>query len=178
MRRRCLAAALAGVAACSSGGGSRGPERALPETITVTSSSFPAGGSIPVRFTCDGQEVSPQLGWSGVPAGTAELALVVDDPDAPGGTYVHWVVATLDPGRRELAEGAVPPGATELPNSAGEPAYAGPCPPGGPAHHYRFTLYALPQRVDLAADAAPANTIAAIERAATARGRLTATYAR
>jgi Raf kinase inhibitor-like YbhB/YbcL family protein len=163
--------ALAGVTACSSGGGSRGPERDLPETITVTSGSFPAGGSIPARFTCDGQEVSPQLGWSGVPAGTAELALVVDDPDAPGGTYVHWVVAHLDPG-------AVSPGATELPNSAGEPAYAGPCPPGGPAHHYRFTLYALPQRVDLAADAAPANTIAAIERAATARGRLTATYAR
>jgi Raf kinase inhibitor-like YbhB/YbcL family protein len=178
MRRRCLAAALAGVAACSSGGGSRGPERDLPETITVTSSSFPAGGSIPARFTCDGQEVSPQLGWSGVPAGTTELALVVDDPDAPGGTYVHWVVAHLDPGRRELAEGAVPPEATQLANSAGKAAYAGPCPPGGPAHHYRFTLYALPVRVELAADAEPAEAIAAVEQAATARGRLIGTFAR
>jgi Raf kinase inhibitor-like YbhB/YbcL family protein len=159
------------VAACASEDGLRGPERDLPETITVTSTSFPPCETIPARFTCDSQEVSPQLGSSGVPAGTVELALLVDDPDAPGGTYVHWVVAHLDPG-------AVSPGATELPNSAGEPAYAGPCPPGGPAHHYRFTLYALPQRVDLAADAAPADTIAAIERAATARGRLTATYAR
>jgi hypothetical protein len=113
-----------------------------------------------------------------VPAGTTELALVVDDPDAPGGTYVHWVVAHLDPGRRELAEGAAPPGATQLANSAGEAAYAGPCPPGGPAHHYRFTLYALPVRVELAADAEPAETIAAIEQAATARGRLIGTYAR
>jgi Raf kinase inhibitor-like YbhB/YbcL family protein len=167
-----------GVAACSSGGEALGPERDLPETITVTSSAFPAGGPIPARFTCDGQEVSPPLGWSGVPDGTAELALVVDDPDAPGGTYVHWVVAHLDPGPRQLAEGAVPLGAAELANSAGESAYAGPCPPDGPAHHYRFTLYALPRRVELAADAEPAEAIAAIEQAATARGRLIGTFAR
>jgi len=169
---------LAGVTACSSGGGSRGPERDLPETITVTSSSFPAGGSIPARFTCDGQEVSPQLGWSGVPAGTTELALVVDDPDASGGTYVHWVVAHLDPGRRELAEGAVPPGATQLANSAGEAAYAGPCPPEGETHDYSFVLYALDEETGLDGGATVEDLRAAMEGHVLGEATLTAPYSR
>jgi Raf kinase inhibitor-like YbhB/YbcL family protein len=169
---------LLAVAACSSGAGPRGPERELPETITVSSPAFPPQAAIPVRYTCAGEEVSPPLTWSKVPDGTAELALVVDDPDAPGGTYVHWVVAHLGPGQGGLAEGALPAGATQLRNSAGEAAWAGPCPPEGPAHHYRFTVYALARRVEVAAGADPADTIAAIEQAATARGRLVATFAR
>jgi Raf kinase inhibitor-like YbhB/YbcL family protein len=109
---------------------------------------------------------------------TAEVALVVDDPDAPGGTYVHWVVTHLDPKQGGLPEGSLPAGAVQLRNSAGKAAWAGPCPPKGAAHHYRFTVYALSRRVEVAADAKPADTVAAIEQAATARGRLVGTFSR
>jgi Raf kinase inhibitor-like YbhB/YbcL family protein len=113
-----------------------------------------------------------------VAAGTAEVALVVDDPDAPRGTYVHWVVTGLDPADGRLAEGTVPPGARQLPNSAGSAAWTGPCPPSGPAHHYRFTVYALQRPPEVADDADPEQAVEAIEAAATARGRLVATFGR
>src|SRR5436190_10489577 len=83
-----LVVGLVGLAACSSGGGAPREERALPERIIVSSPAFDAGAAIPERFTCKGENVSPPLAWSGVAAGTAEVALVVDDPDAPRGTYV------------------------------------------------------------------------------------------
>ncbi|HTE70290.1 MAG TPA: YbhB/YbcL family Raf kinase inhibitor-like protein [Actinomycetes bacterium] len=173
-----LVLGLAGLAACSSGGGAPRAERALPEPITVSSPAFAAGAAIPQRFTCDGDNVSPSLGWSGVPAGTVEVALVVDDPDAPRGTYVHWVVVGVDPARTKLADGAVPPGARQVRNSAGEVAYTGPCPPGGPPHHYRFTVYALQRMAAIGGGASPEAAIEAIEAAATARGRLVGTYGR
>jgi Raf kinase inhibitor-like YbhB/YbcL family protein len=113
-----------------------------------------------------------------VAAGTAEVALVVDDPDAPRGTFVHWVVTGLDPADGRLAEGAVPPGARQLPNSAGKAAWTGPCPPGGPAHHYRFTVYALQRPPEVAGDADPEQAVEAIEAAASARGRLVGTFGR
>jgi len=113
-----------------------------------------------------------------VPEGTAGVALVVDDPDAPRGTYVHWILVGLDPATEGLAEGAVPAGARQLPNSAGDAAWAGPCPPGGPAHHYRFTVYALRQQPEVADDADPEAAVEAIEAAATARGRLVGTFGR
>jgi hypothetical protein len=173
-----LALGLAGLAACSSGGGAPRTERALPEAITVSSPAFAAGAAIPQRFTCDGDNRSPPLRWSGVPAGTVEAALVVDDPDAPRGTYVHWVVVGVDPASTELAEGSDPAGARQVRNSAGKAAYTGPCPPGGPAHHYRFTVYALQRRAEVGADASPEAAIQAIEAAATARGRLIGTFGR
>ena len=173
-----FALALAGLAACSSAGGGPRAERALPEPITVTSAAFDAGEPIPQRFSCDGDNIWPPLTWSEIPAGTMEVALVVDDPDAPRGTYVHWVVLGIDPTRTELAEGVLPPGARQARNSAGDAAYAGPCPPDGPAHHYRFTVYALQRTPDVADDATPDAAIQAIEAAATARGRLVGTYER
>jgi Raf kinase inhibitor-like YbhB/YbcL family protein len=173
-----LVLGLAGLAACSSGAGQPRAERALPERITVSSPAFTEGAAIPQRFTCDGDNRSPPLRWSDVPAGTVEIALVVDDPDAPRGTYVHWVVVSIDPASTELVEGAVPPGAQQVPNSAGTAAYTGPCPPGGAPHHYRFTVYALQQRAEFGADASPEAAIAAIEAAATARGRLVGTFGR
>jgi Raf kinase inhibitor-like YbhB/YbcL family protein len=178
MWRWVMVAGLAGLAACSSGGGEPPQERALPEPITVSSPAFAAGAAIPQRYTCAGENLSPPLRWTGVPEGTAEVALVVDDPDAPRGTYVHWVVAGLDPATARLAEGAVPPGARQLPNSAGKAAWTGPCPPGGPAHHYRFTVYALRQAPEVAGDAGPEAAVRAIEAAATARGRLVGTFGR
>jgi Raf kinase inhibitor-like YbhB/YbcL family protein len=173
-----LVLGLAGLAACSSGGGAPRAERALPEPITVSSPAFASNAAIPQRFTCDGDNVSPPLAWSGVPAGTVEVALVVDDPDAPRGTYVHWVVAGIEPARTELAEATLPPGARQLPNSTGKAAYTGPCPPGGPPHHYRFTIYALQRKADVADDAGPEAAIEAIKAAAAARGRLVATFGR
>jgi Phosphatidylethanolamine-binding protein len=106
-----LLLALAGLAAGTSGDGQPRTERALPEPITVSSSAFTEGSAIPQRFTCDGDNRSPPLGWSGVPAGTVQLALVVDDPDAPRGSYVHWIVIGLDPASTKLTEATVPPGA-------------------------------------------------------------------
>jgi Raf kinase inhibitor-like YbhB/YbcL family protein len=180
MRRRVLVlmAGLATLAACSSGGGEPRRERDLPERITVSSAAFDAGGTIPARFTCAGEDISPPLRWSGMPEGTAGVALVVDDPDAPRGTYVHWVLTGLDPATGGLAEGAVPAGARQLPNSAGKAAWTGPCPPAGPAHHYRFTVYALMRDPEVAGDADPEAAVEAIEAAATARGRLVATFGR
>jgi Raf kinase inhibitor-like YbhB/YbcL family protein len=173
-----LVLGLAGLAACSSGADAPRAERALPEPITISSPAFTAGAAIPQRFTCDGDNLSPPLAWAGVPAGTVELALVVDDPDAPRGTYVHWVLVDLNPASTELAEGAVPPGARQVRNSAGKAAYTGPCPPGGAPHHYRFTVYTLQRRAEVGADASPEAAIQAIEAAATARGRLVGTYGR
>jgi phosphatidylethanolamine-binding protein (PEBP) family uncharacterized protein len=119
-----LVLGLAALAACSSGGGEPRQERDLPERITVSSAAFDAGGTIPRRYTCVGENLSPPLRWSGVPEGTAGIALVVDDPDASRGTYVHWVLIGLDPATDGLAEGAVPAGARQLPNSAGDAAWA------------------------------------------------------
>src|SRR5919197_3638444 len=166
MRRALAAALLAGLAACSGGGGTRIPEREVPETMTVSSRAFAAGGPIPARYTCAGQGVSPPLAWSRAPPGRAQLALVVDHPDAPGGTFVHWVVAHLDPAAGGLAEGAVPRGALQLPGSSGKAAWTGPCPPAGPAHHYRFTLYALTRTLDLDDGVGAQTAIGQIRRAA------------
>ena len=178
MRRWVVVLGLAGLAACSSGGGEPRQERALPERLTVSSPAFAAGGVIPRRFTCAGENLSPPLRWTGVPPGTAGVALVVDDPDAPRGTYVHWVVVGLDPAAGRLGEGTVPAGARQLPNSGGRAGWSGPCPPAGPAHHYRFTVYTLAREPDLPADAAPEAAVEAIEAAATARGRLVGMFGR
>ncbi len=171
-----LAAALC-LAACSAGGGSA-PASSPPDSIAVESPAFADGATIPRRYTCEGEDTSPPLRWSKVPAGTAEVALVVDDPDAPGGTFVHWVVVHLDPGRRALAEGSLPPGARQARNSAGKAAWLGPCPPKGPAHHYRFTVYALQRRVAVDPSTGPDQARSAIERLARVRGRLVGTFAR
>jgi Raf kinase inhibitor-like YbhB/YbcL family protein len=173
-----VAVGLTGLVGCSSGGAGPREERALPERIAVSSAAFGAGGAIPRRFSCAGENVSPPLRWSGVPDGTAAVALVVDDPDAPRGTFVHWVVVGLDPASARLGEGKVPAGARQLANSAGKAAWTGPCPPSGPAHHYRFTVYALTRQPKVAGDADPQAAVEAIEAAATARGRLVGTFSR
>jgi Raf kinase inhibitor-like YbhB/YbcL family protein len=147
-----------------------------PSVITVTSTAFDDGGSVPRRFTCDGDEVTPPLAWSGVPSDAAAVALVVDDPDAPSGTFTHWVVLDLPPTTTSLTEGAAAPG-PQARNSAGKAAWTGPCPPRG-THRYRFTVVALRERTGLAAGADLREALAAVRDAAVAQGRLTATYAR
>jgi Raf kinase inhibitor-like YbhB/YbcL family protein len=150
---------------------------APPDSITVTSPAFRDGQPIPTRFTCDGANVSPPLAWRGVPPAAKAVALVVDDPDAPRGTFVHWVLLDLTPGTGSIAEGSAPAGATQATNSAGKATYFGPCPPSG-THHYRFTVYALTSATGLPTGANLNQALKAIDASAIARGRLVGTYAR
>jgi hypothetical protein len=113
-----------------------------PAALHLSTSSFPPDGVIPDEYTCNGIDVPPELTWTNVPAGTVELALVMDDPDADG--FVHWVVTGIDPAATGLVGGRLPEGAVEANNDFGNPGWAGPCPPDGTGvHHYRFQLYAL-----------------------------------
>jgi Raf kinase inhibitor-like YbhB/YbcL family protein len=116
-----------------------------PESITLSSPAFAPGGTIPATYTCAGRGISPPLRWSGVPAGTRELALELIDPDAPGGPFLHWALAGIPPTVRALAVGeSVPPGAVAGSNSFGKLGYGGPCPPpGAKPHRYVFVLLAL-----------------------------------
>jgi hypothetical protein len=169
-------ALLVGPAGCS--GAPSQPEEEPIMTITVTSTAFSEGGRIPSKFTCDGANVSPPLTWRGVPAGATAIALIVDDPDAPRGTYVHWVLVDLPSEITELREDLTPPpGAVQAENSAGRAKYFGPCPPSG-THHYRFTIYALSAPTDLPAGARLDEAIDAIKGFTIARGRLTGLYSR
>jgi len=120
-------------------------------TLKISSSDFSAGGAIPRVYTCDGQGISPALSWSGVPAGTKSLALIVDDPDAPDPdapkmTWIHWVLYDIPPTANGLAEAVtpqqLPAGTRDGLNSWNRPGYGGPCPPIG-RHRYFFKLYAL-----------------------------------
>jgi Raf kinase inhibitor-like YbhB/YbcL family protein len=110
--------------------------------MELTSTEFSQNGELPSQYTCDGDGINPPLAIRGVPAGTKSLALVVDDPDAPGGLFVHWVLTDIPPQTQEIAGGSVPDGAIEGPTTMGQPGYVPPCPPAG-VHHYRFTLTAL-----------------------------------
>lgn len=152
------------------------PARSAPAGIRVTSPAFAAGAAIPRTYTCRGANESPPLQWSGVPAGAARLALVVADPDAPGGTYVHWVLLDIDPEVTSLPRGAGPAGAHAARNSGGHARYDGPCPPSG-THHYRFTVYALRAATGLPDGADLETALAAVDESAVARGTLVGTFA-
>jgi Raf kinase inhibitor-like YbhB/YbcL family protein len=165
------------LAGCGEDAASSPADVDAPETISVTSSAFAEGEPIPQRYTCDGDEVSPPLAWTGVPDDAAAVALVVDDPDAPSGTFTHWVVLDVPPATSSSDEGAVPAGGTQAESSAGPAAYAGPCPPSG-THHYRFTVIALDEETGLAQGATLDDALAAVDEHATARGTLTGTYSR
>jgi Raf kinase inhibitor-like YbhB/YbcL family protein len=117
--------------------------------MELNSSAFAEGDTVPTEFTCDGADTSPPLEWSGVPEGAAELRLSVTDPDAPGGTFTHWLVTGVDPGVTEIGPGEVPGGGTEGPNDFGRTGYGGPCPPPGAAHRYVFTVEALSAEGDV-----------------------------
>lgn len=135
-------------------------------SFQIATPAFSAGGDIPKKFTCDGPDVSPKLTWNEPPAKAQALALIVDDPDAPVGTWVHWVLFDLPAGARELSEGVakqeqVHGGAKQGRNDFGKIGYGGPCPPPGKSHRYFFKLYALDANLGLKAGA----TKAEVERA-------------
>lgn len=128
--------------------------------MTLTSPAFKNGELIPSKFTCDGADVNPALAIGNVPPEAKSLALIMDDPDAPGGMWVHWVVWNIDLKTREVKENSVPPGAKQGMNDFRKTPYGGPCPPSG-THRYFFKLYAL----DTLVDPGPNANKAALEKA-------------
>ncbi len=161
-------------------------ERPLKEgemALTVSSSAFKEGDRIPAKYTCQGQDVSPPLAWGEPPAGTQSFALIVDDPDAPGGVFTHWVLFNIPPDSRNLPE-AVPTqaelasGALQGKTDFGRTGYGGPCPPPGHPHRYQFTLYALDQPLGLEGGTSKKQLLSAMEGHILAQGQLTGTYQR
>jgi len=151
-----IAAQVASVFAVPHRSSSRGAARSGGNNVslTISSSSFPNGGEIPKKFTCDGADVSPQLSWNESPAGTKSFALLADDPDAPVGNWNHWVLWNLPPETRSLAEGLsksarLPGGSQEGMNDFRKTGYNGPCPPPGKPHRYYFKLFALDEKLTL-----------------------------
>jgi Raf kinase inhibitor-like YbhB/YbcL family protein len=150
--------------------------------LDVRSSAFKEGSVIPARYTCDGLDFSPPLSWSSVPDGTQSLTLIADDPDAPRGAFVHWVIYNLPPDTRRLPEDVpnqqtLPSGALQGINGAGSIGYTGPCPPSG-THRYFFKVYALDTELDLGVGATKEEVVRAMEGHVRAEGRLLGTYQR
>jgi len=150
--------------------------------IKVTSSAFAEGGLIPAKYTCDGSDISPPLRWDNVPKGTKSIALISDDPDAPMGTWVHWVMFNLPADTRELTENI--PADEILPNGArqgitdfGRLGYGGPCPPSG-AHRYFFKLYALDTQIEPAGITDKPKLLKAMEGHIIGQGQLVGKYKR
>jgi len=173
-----LAAALAGSPACA-----RGPQAPPPiteegtMTLSISSPAFENGRPIPPRFTADGIDVSPELRIDGLPVGTASLALIMDDPDAPMGTWVHWVVWNIPADTAAIEEGSEPGGSTGGRNSWGRTGYGGPAPPSG-THRYFFKLFALDNVLDLPPTADKAALEGAMEGHVLATAELMGTYTR
>jgi len=149
----------------------------------IQSPAFQPGGDIPVTHTCDGPDASPALRWSDPPANVMSFALIMDDPDAPGGTWVHWVLYGIPATVRELPEGVVARDAvasigTQGINDFRKVGYGGPCPPRGPAHRYVFTLYALGTELTLPARKTKADVLKAIEGHVLGQAELMGRYKR
>jgi Raf kinase inhibitor-like YbhB/YbcL family protein len=151
----------------------------MAASIDVHSTAFRANAPIPARYTCGGAEVSPQLSWTGVPAGARSLALTVIDPDAPGRPFTHWVVFEMPPSTGDIPEGGpLPSGAAEGRNDFGSTGYRGPCPPPGSPHHYHFKLYALDTKLSLRSGATESAFEDAIKGHVLASGELVGTFKR
>jgi len=143
--------------------------------LTLTSTAFDDGGTIPVAYTCRGEGKSPQLSWKNVPSGTKQFALIMQDPDTPIGTFVHWVVAGMAAKTRSIPENTQPADAFGGVNGTGRPGWTPPCPPSG-VHRYIFTLYALGKKVTLPPGANAATVRAAIKGKVLARAQLLGRY--
>ena len=149
--------------------------------MEITSASFQDGETIPTRYSCDGQDISPALSWSGVPEGTQSLGLKVVDPDAPGGPFTHWVIFNIPADTTELGEAIptsaqLPSGARQGSNDFGTIGYGGPCPPAGTPHHYHFILYALDQTLDISAGASKAQVLNALQGHILDQAEIVGTY--
>jgi Raf kinase inhibitor-like YbhB/YbcL family protein len=178
------ALALAALASCDareqaneSNGGAAVQNITLSK-VELTSDAFKDGQAIPTQFTCDGANQTPTIHWADPPAGTKSYALVVDDPDAPSGTFRHWGVFDIPSSARSIGGGQR--SGTEVGNDFGKPGYGGPCPPKGHgAHHYHFKLFALGvDRLNLSPDAKVVDVENEAGKHAIAQGELIGTYER
>jgi len=152
-------------------------------TLQVSSPAFAEGDRIPGQFTADGADVSPELRWSGAPKNTQSFALICEDPDAPRGTWTHWVLFNLPADRSSLAEGVpaekeLPGGARQGKNDFGKIGYGGPSPPKGKPHRYFFKVYALDTTLNLPAGATRQQVLDAIKGHIVAEGQLMGLYGR
>jgi len=151
-------------------------------SIQLTSAAFKEGGMIPEKYTCDGTDISPPLQWSGIPDGTQSIALICDDPDAPMGTWVHWVLFNIPADTKELPEN-IPPdrilenGAKHGMSDFRRLGYGGPCPPGG-THRYFFKIYALDIEIGLEPGATKPELLNAMEGHILDEGQLMGKYSR
>lgn len=155
----------------------------LLNDMQLSTSAFLPRGDIPAKFTCDGSDVSPGLRWTAPPDGTQSFALVMEDPDAPRRTWVHWVLYDLPGSERELPEGVspeemLPSGARQGRNDLRKIGYGGPCPPAGAAHRYYFRLYALDTTLELRANATRADVDRVMHGHILARAELMGRYRR
>ena len=158
-------------------------EKSAQNKMELTSTAFTEGSPIPIKHTCDAENVSPALKWSGAPAEAKSLVLIAADPDAPVGTWVHWVLYGLPATANELAENApqsqyLPGGARQGLNDFRKLGYGGPCPPAGNAHRYFFKLYALDTALDLKPGATKKEVEHAMEKHILAQAQLMGTYKR
>lgn len=151
--------------------------------MEIRSSAFGSGEMIPVKYTCDGADFSPSLEWTAGPAGTKSFALICDDPDAPMGTWVHWVIYDIPAAATMLAEGItrekdLPGGGTQGINDFRRTGYGGPCPPGGRTHRYFFKLYALDAALGLKPGITKDQLLKAMKGHVLAEAQLMGTYKR
>jgi hypothetical protein len=155
------------------------PFTSVPAQMDVSSPDIDDGGTIPVKFTCDGENRTPVISWQRPPNGTQAVAVIFDDPDAPRGIFTHWVVFNLPPDQNRLSG---PPSsdsrAKEGVTSFGDHAYGGPCPPEGETHEYRFNVFALIAPLALDADATATDVLTAMRGSVIGYGLLTASYTR
>jgi hypothetical protein len=155
-----------------------------PASFRLTSDAFADGAAIPTDHTCDGADRSPPLHWDGAPEGTKAFALIMDDPDAPGGTFTHWVLYNVPGAAKGLTEGIPPPtttlgdGSRQGKNDFRRPGYGGPCPPKGTKHRYDFRLYALSELLEVEAGAKREDVEKAIKGKELAKTKLTGRYGR
>ena len=152
-------------------------------TLSLSSTGFKEGDKIPVKYTCDGEDISLPITWGEPPQKTQAFALIVDDPDAPGGVFTHWVVFNIPGNVRQLGEGIpaqerLQNGALQGKNDFSRIGYGGPCPPRGPAHRYRFTVYALDKPLDLKPGASKKQLLDAMKVHILAQGERMGTYQR
>jgi Raf kinase inhibitor-like YbhB/YbcL family protein len=146
-------------------------------TVKITSTAFGHHERIPAKYTCDGDDINPPLAFEDIPSSTRSLALVMSDPDAPGGTWDHWVIWNIPPTAGAVSEGEPPPGTTGK-NSWATRRYSGPCPPAGSEHRYVFTLFAMDADLDLPAGAGSRELSAAAAGHILTRAELLGVYGR
>ena len=178
-----MGAAVLAVLVATGGCRKAAPADTAPTRLQVTSADIADGAAVPQQFTCDGGSVSPELAWERVPAETRSFTVIVRDPDAPGGTFMHWVIYDLPPkilGVKQgiAAEEQLPDGSMQGVNSDKGIGYYGPCPPAGKAHRYEFTVYAVDEMLSVPPGASEEQVMRAMRGHVLAEGTLVGRYGR